>query len=67
MTEGWFVDTMPDLNQDNPFMATYLIQNSIWWIETAQLGWNSSGYLSLSRQNIYVKLGWCHHERISQF
>ena len=38
MTEGWFVDTMPDLNQDNPFMATYLIQNSIWWIETAQLG-----------------------------
>ena len=38
MTEGWFVDTMPDLNQDNPFMAKYLIQNSIWWIETAQLG-----------------------------
>ncbi len=38
MTEGWFVDTMPDLNQDNPFMAAYLIQNSIWWIETAQLG-----------------------------
>ena len=38
MTEGWFVDTMPDLNQDNPFMATYLIQNSIWWIETVQLG-----------------------------
>ena len=29
---------MPDLNQDNPFMANYLIQNSIWWIETAQLG-----------------------------
>lgn len=38
MTEGWFVATMPDLNQDNPFMAQYLIQNSIWWIETAQLG-----------------------------
>jgi len=37
MTEGWFVDTMPDLNQDNPYMANYLIQNSIWWIETAQL------------------------------
>ncbi len=37
MTEGWFVDSMPDLNQDNPFMAKYLIQNSIWWIETAQL------------------------------
>ncbi|WP_299114468.1 glycoside hydrolase family 13 protein [uncultured Winogradskyella sp.] len=36
--EGWFVATMPDLNQRNPFMARYIIQNSIWWIETAQLG-----------------------------
>ncbi|GGI55831.1 glycoside hydrolase family 13 protein [Winogradskyella haliclonae] len=36
--QGWFVATMPDLNQRNPFMATYIIQNSIWWIETAQLG-----------------------------
>jgi len=38
MTEGWFVPTMPDLNQRNPQMATYLIQNSIWWIETLDLG-----------------------------
>lgn len=38
MTEGWFVPTMPDLNQENPFMAKYLIQNSIWWIETINLG-----------------------------
>ncbi len=37
MTEGWFVETMPDLNQRNPFMSTYLIQNSIWWIEYANL------------------------------
>lgn len=35
--DGWFVPTMPDLNQRNPFMATYLIQNSIWWIEYAHL------------------------------
>ncbi len=35
--DGWFVPTMPDLNQRNPFMATYLIQNSIWWIEYAGL------------------------------
>jgi len=33
-TEGWFVPTMPDLNQRNPHLMTYLIQNSIWWIET---------------------------------
>jgi len=38
MSEGWFVDTMPDLNQRNPLLATYLIQNSIWWIETLDLG-----------------------------
>ena len=37
-TEGWFVSDMPDLNQRNPFMATYIIQNSIWWIETLNLG-----------------------------
>lgn len=33
-TEGWFVPTMPDLNQHNPHLMRYLIQNSIWWIET---------------------------------
>ena len=32
--EGWFVSTMPDLNQNNPHVMNYLIQNSIWWIET---------------------------------
>jgi len=32
-TDGWFVETMPDLNQRNPLMATYLLQNSIWWVE----------------------------------
>ncbi len=34
-TEGWFVPSMPDLNQRNPHLMRYLIQNSIWWIETA--------------------------------
>lgn len=33
MVDGWFVPTMPDLNQRNPYMEKYLIQNSIWWIE----------------------------------
>ena len=32
--EGWFVPGMPDLNQHNPHVMNYLIQNSIWWIET---------------------------------
>lgn len=38
MTNGWFVPEMPDLNQRNPYMANYIIQNSIWWIETLDLG-----------------------------
>jgi glycosidase len=33
MADGWFVPSMPDLNQRNPFMTNYLIQNSIWWTE----------------------------------
>ncbi|PTX60173.1 glycosidase [Kordia periserrulae] len=37
MSNGWFVTTMPDLNQRNPFMANYIIQNSIWWIESLGL------------------------------
>jgi glycosidase len=33
--EGWFVDILPDFNQDDPEVAKYLIQNSIWWIRIA--------------------------------
>ena len=36
-TDGWFVETMPDLNQKNKLLATYLIQNAIWWIEYADI------------------------------
>jgi glycosidase len=32
--EGWFVDILPDFNQDDIEVERYLIQNSIWWIET---------------------------------
>ncbi|RME92076.1 MAG: alpha-amlyase [Bacteroidetes bacterium] len=32
-TDGWFVPTMPDLNQRQALLANYLIQNSIWWVE----------------------------------
>jgi glycosidase len=35
--DGWFVTTMPDMNQRNPYLANYLIQNSIWWVEYAGL------------------------------
>ena len=36
-TQGWFVPTMPDLDQRQPLLATYLTQNAIWWIEYAGL------------------------------
>ncbi len=35
--DGWFVRSMPDLNQSHPLVLNYLVQNSIWWIEYAQL------------------------------
>ena len=33
MLDGWFVQSMPDLNQRNPFVQNYLTQNHIWWVE----------------------------------
>lgn len=35
--KGWFVSSMPDLNQGEPLLLNYLIQNTIWWIEYAGL------------------------------
>lgn len=35
LKQGWFDYSMPDLNQDNALLATYLIQNNIWWLEYA--------------------------------
>jgi len=37
VTEGWFANVLPDLNQENPLVSQYLIQNAIWWVETAGL------------------------------
>jgi neopullulanase len=30
--DGWFIDILPDLNQDDPDVARYLIQNALWWV-----------------------------------
>lgn len=37
ITQGWFANVLPDLNQENPLVAQYLIQNAVWWVETAGL------------------------------
>ncbi len=68
MSNGWFVKSMPDLNQKNPYLAKYLIQNSIWWIETTGIdGFRFDTYtysdltfmqnLMISIQNEYPQFG----------
>jgi glycosidase len=37
LTEGWFFGILPDLNTENPMVAQYLLQNSIWWAEVSGL------------------------------
>lgn len=37
LVEGWFSGGMPDLNQKNRHLGTYLIQNSVWWIEYSRI------------------------------
>jgi glycosidase len=37
LLEGWFANSLPDLNQHDPEVARYLIQNTLWWIGTTGL------------------------------
>ncbi len=37
VTQGWFADVLPDMNQEDPAVERYLIQNAVWWIEEAGL------------------------------
>src|SRR4051812_47536361 len=46
LTDGWFTTEMPDLNQNNPFCANYLIQHAIWCVETFGIdGWRIDTYI----------------------
>lgn len=58
-TDGWFVKTMPDLNQRNPLLATYLIQNSVWWVEYANLSGIREDTYSYSDKNFLAD--WTHY------
>ena len=35
--DGWFIDILPDLNQDDEDVSRYLIQNTLWWVGSAGL------------------------------
>lgn len=58
--DGWFVPTMPDLNQRVPELSTFLIQHAIWWVEYAQLSgirvdtysYSDKGFLSRWTQRL---------------
>jgi glycosidase len=54
---GWFDTTMPDLNQRNPLLTRYLIQNSIWWIEYADLSGIREDTFSYSDKSFLQQ--WC--------
>jgi glycosidase len=59
---GWFAGKLPDLNPDDPELATYLAQNAMWWTETAQLdGFRLDTFPYSTRQ---FWSGW--HERLRQ-
>ncbi len=45
MEEGWFTPMMPDLNQQNPFVANFLIQHALWTVEEFGIdGWRIDTY-----------------------
>ena len=45
MLDGWFVPHLPDLNQRNPFVATFLIQHAVWSTEEFGIdGWRVDTY-----------------------
>lgn len=45
MSDGWFVPSMPDVNQGNPFFANFLIQHALWTTEEYGLdGWRIDTY-----------------------
>ena len=45
MTDGWFTQQMPDMNESNPYVANYLIQHAIWCVEEFGVdGWRIDTY-----------------------
>ena len=54
-TDGWFDTSMPDLNQKNALLASFLIQNTIWWIEYAGLSGFREDTFSYSDKDFLAK------------
>jgi len=64
MLDGWFTRQMPDLNQSNPYVANFLIQNAIWCIEEFGVdGWRIDTYIYVD-QNFMNK---CNQALIDEY
>ncbi|MEL7118880.1 MAG: glycoside hydrolase family 13 protein [Bacteroidota bacterium] len=55
--DGWFDNHMPDLNQKNPLVSNYLIQNTFWWVEYANLDGLRIDTYAYSDQGFMADLG----------
>ena len=56
MTDGWFVPHLPDLNLANPYLANYIIQNTIWATEEFGIdGWRVDTY-KYNDENFLIKI-----------
>jgi glycosidase len=63
--DGWFVNILPDFNQDDPEVARYIIQNTLWWVGREWYGWHSAGYLALRAAHVLARLDVRHQEAVS--
>ena len=54
--EGWFVDILPDLNQDDAEVARYVIQNTLWWVGVTGLDGDPPGHAALRAPPLLARL-----------
>lgn len=51
VVEGWFANALPDMNQENPDVAEYFIENALWWAEETGIdGYRLDTFPYVSRQ-----------------
>ena len=51
VVEGWFANVLPDMNQENPDVAEYFIENALWWAEETGIdGYRLDTFPYVSRQ-----------------
>ena len=54
--DGWFIDILPDLNQDDPEVARYIIQNTLWWVGIERHRRHPPGHAALRAAPLLARL-----------